>query len=178
MRFTHRDGCPVSLADLRYLRMTYLAFDGTVRTGEMVTHADHAEDVTEVFRRLYDARWPLRRMVLLDDYRGDDERSMAADNTSGFNCRRVAGSDSWSDHAYGAAIDVNPVENPYVQRSGVSPAAGRRFALLDRGPGARVPDGVIRSGDVVVRAFARIGWEWGGDWSGAKDYQHFSASGG
>ena len=178
MRFSYRAGCPVPLTDLRYLRMTYVAFDGSVRTGEMVTHEDHAEGVTEVFRRLYDAKWAVRRMVLVDAFRGDDDRSMAADNTSGFNCRRVTGSDAWSDHAFGAAIDINPVRNPYVQPTGVAPPSGRRYATLDRGAGARVPAGVIHSGDVVVRAFALIGWEWGGDWSRARDYQHFSASGG
>ena len=177
MRFSHRSGCPVPLADLRYLRMTYLGFDGRAHTGEMVVHADHAEDVTEVFRHLYDARWPLRRMVLVDVYGGDDDRSMAADNTSSFNCRRVVGGDHWSDHAYGAAIDINPVQNPYVRSTGVEPPAGRPFATLDRSAGAEVPAGVIRSDDVVVRAFARIRWAWGGDWTSAKDYQHFSTSG-
>ena len=178
MRFSHRAGCPVPLADLRYLRMTYVGFDGRAHTGEMVVHADQAEAVTEVFGRLYDARWPLRRMVLVDVYGGDDDRSMAADNTSGFNCRLVAGSDGWSRHAFGAAIDLNPVRNPYVQPSGVEPPAGRRFATLDRRAGAEVPAGVIRSDDVVVQAFARIGWLWGGDWSSSKDYQHFYAAGG
>jgi len=178
MRFSHRDGCPVSLDDLRHLRMRYVGFDGRERTGDMVTHRDHAEEVTEVFGRLYDARWPIRRMELVDVYRGDDDRSMAANNTSGYNCRRVTGSDSWSEHAYGAAIDINPVQNPYVQVSVVAPPAGQRFARIDRSAGGRVPQGVIRSGDVVVRAFARIGWEWGGDWSTARDYQHFSAAGG
>lgn len=178
MRFSHHAGCPVPLADLRYLRMTYVGLDGRAHTGEMVTHAEHAEEVTQVFRRLYDARWPLRRMVLVDVYGGDDDRSMAADNTSGFNCRRVAGGDGWSRHAFGAAIDVNPVQNPYVQPSGVVPPAGRRFATLDRSAAAEVPEGVVRSDDVVVQAFARIGWLWGGDWSSAKDYQHFYAAGG
>jgi len=177
MRFSHRPGCPVPLADLRYLRMTYVGFDGRAHTGELVTRADQAQGVTEVFRRLYDARWPLRRMVLVDDYDGDDDRSMAANNTSGFNCRRVAGGDHWSDHAYGAAIDLNPVQNPYVRPSVVQPPAGRRYAALDRSAAADVPAGVIHSDDVVVRAFARIGWAWGGDWSTAKDYQHFSTSG-
>ena len=88
-----------------------------------------------MFGRLYDARWPLRRMVLVDDYRGDDDRSMAADNTSGFNCRRVAGSDSWSDHAFGAAIDINPVREPLRAAVRGEPSGGRRFAMLDRGPG-------------------------------------------
>jgi poly-gamma-glutamate synthesis protein (capsule biosynthesis protein) len=114
-------------------------------------------------------------MRLVDDFRGDDDLSMAANNTSGFNCRRVAGTDSWSAHAYGAAIDVNPVQNPYVTRSSVAPPAGSPFAAIDRSAGASVPVGGIRAGDVVVRAFARIGWEWGGSWPTSKDYQHFFA---
>ena len=178
MRFSHRPGCPVHWKDLRYLRMTYVGFDGEAHTGEMVVHADHAEAVSEVFEQLYDARWPIRRMRLVDDYRGDDDRSMAANNTSGYNCRRVAGRDSWSAHAYGAAIDVNPVQNPYVTGSSIAPPAGRRFAAIDRLPRSRPPAGAIHAEDVVVRAFARIGWEWGGEWSTSKDYQHFSASGG
>jgi poly-gamma-glutamate synthesis protein (capsule biosynthesis protein) len=177
MRFSHRPGCPVSLADLRLLRPRYVDLDGATRTGELVVHRDHARAVTGVFERLYDARWPIARMRLVDDYRADDDRSMAANNTSAYNCRRVAGSADWSEHAYGAAIDVNPVQNPYVTEGLVAPPAGRRFAAIDRARGATAPRGVIRFGDVVVRAFARIGWEWGGDWTSAKDYQHFSASG-
>lgn len=175
MRFSHRRGCPVTWNDLRYLRMTYLGFDGKDHTGELVVHRDYATAVTDVFEQLYDARWPIRRMRLVDDYGGDDDRSMAANNTSGYNCRRVAGRDAWSAHAYGAAVDVNPVQNPYVIGSSLAPPAGRRFATIDRSARARVPAGAVRAGDVVVRAFARIGWEWGGDWSSAKDYQHFSA---
>jgi poly-gamma-glutamate synthesis protein (capsule biosynthesis protein) len=113
-------------------------------------------------------------MRLVDAYGGDDNRSMAADNTSGFNCRRVKGSAEWSAHAFGAAIDVNPVQNPYLTPSSVFPPDSRRFAALDRSAEALVPDGTIRSDDVVVRAFAAIGWEWGGSWA-VPDYQHFSA---
>jgi hypothetical protein len=178
MRFSHGPGCPVRWSDLRYLQMTFVGFDGRSHTGEMVVHARHARAVTEVFERLYDARWPIRRMRLVDDYGGDDDRSMAANNTSGYNCRRVAGTDSWSAHAYGAAIDVNPVQNPYVTGSSIGPPAGQRFALMDRSAGAHVPAGTIRAGDAVVRAFAHIGWEWGGQWSSPKDYQHFTAAGG
>jgi hypothetical protein len=177
MRFSHRPGCPVPWAELRYLRLRYVGFDAKVHTGEMVVHEDYAEAVTEVFEQLYDARWPIRRMRLVDDFAGDDDRSMAANNTSGYNCRRVAGRDAWSTHSYGAAVDVNPVQNPYVRGSSVQPQAGRRFAVLDRSARADVPAGGIRAGDVVVRAFAGIGWEWGGDWSNSKDYQHFSATG-
>jgi poly-gamma-glutamate synthesis protein (capsule biosynthesis protein) len=177
MRASHHAGCPVPLTDLRYLRLAYVGFDDAVHTGEMVVHADHAEDVVEVFGRLYDARWPIFRMRLVDEYAGDDDRSMAANNTSAYNCRRVAGQPTWSDHAFGAAVDVNPLQNPYVTGASVAPPAGRRFARIDRSADARVPMGAIRADDVVVRAFASVGWQWGGDWSSSKDYQHFSASG-
>lgn len=177
MRFSHRAGCPVQLPDLRLLRLRYVGFDGAARTGELVVHENHARALTQVFEELYDARWRVARMRLVDAYGADDDRSMAANNTSAYNCRRVAGSADWSEHAYGAAIDVNPAQNPYVTDGLVAPPAGRRFAAIDRSRGVAAPRGVIRAGDVVVRAFARIGWKWGGEWSTAKDYQHFSASG-
>jgi len=169
-----RPGCPVRLADLRYQRVTYIGFDAQPRIGELVVHEQYAEAVVDVFRQLFRARWPLRRMRLVDEYGGDDERSMAADNTSGYNSRPVAGTSSWSKHAYGAAIDINPVENPDLTSGSVRPVAGRPFAHVDRSPGAEVDRGVIRRGGVVVRSFTRIGWEWGGTWSTA-DYQHFAA---
>lgn len=175
MRASHRPGCPVPLADLRHLRMTYVGFDGRAHTGELVIHRDYARRVAGVFGRLYDARWPIRRMRLVDDYRGSDRRSMAADNTSGFNCRKVAGSRAWSAHAYGAAVDLDPLENPDLTGAAVAPPAGRRFAGVDRSAGARAARGVITEGGPVVRAFSRIGWEWGGAWSSGPDYQHFAA---
>jgi hypothetical protein len=174
MRTSHRAGCPVPWRELRYLRLSYVGFDGLSHTGELVVAAAYARDVVGVFHELYHARWPIRRMRLVDAYGGDDDRSMVADNTSGFNCRRVKGSKEWSAHALGAAIDLNPVQNPYLTGSAVAPLAGRRFAELDRSAGARVPEGTIRSGDVVVRAFAAIGWTWGGSWA-EPDFQHFSA---
>jgi poly-gamma-glutamate synthesis protein (capsule biosynthesis protein) len=171
-RSRHAD-CPLPWRDLRYLQVNYVGFDGRTHTGELVVAAKHAQDIVSVFRKLYDARWPIRRMQLVDNYRGDDDLSMAADNTSGFNCRRVKGSRIWSDHAFGAAIDINPFENPYVTGSSIAPSGSRRFATLDRAEGAVVPAGTISDDDVVVRAFAAIGWEWGGSWA-EPDYQHFS----
>ncbi|HSS68523.1 MAG TPA: M15 family metallopeptidase [Nocardioidaceae bacterium] len=176
MRFSHHAGCPVRWKDLRYLRMTYVDFDGNARTGELVVNKTFAVAVTKIFERLYEARWPIARMRLVDDYRGIDRRSMAANNTSGYNCRHVAGTRDWSAHAYGAAIDINPVQNPYLTESSTEPPAGRRYAAIDRSTDAHVPPGAIRAGDVVIRAFAGIGWEWGGDWVTAKDFQHFSAA--
>ncbi len=176
MRSTRRPGCPLPWSDLRALRMSYVGYDGSAHTGELVVAAAHARDVVGVFGRLYDARWPIRQLRPVSDFGGDDAASMAADNSSGFNCRRVAGTGRWSDHAYGAAIDLNPVENPDLHDGSGRPASGRRFAHLDRGRRAVTPPGVIGGDDVVVAAFAEIGWGWGGDWS-RPDYQHFFAGG-
>ncbi|MCH1866089.1 CapA family protein [Nocardioides sp. CFH 31398] len=162
--------CPVDLADLRYLRVRHQDFEGGTRMGELVVAASEAEGVVEVFRELYRARFPIARMRLVDAYGADDDRSMAANNSSGYNCRTVAGSDSFSDHAFGRAIDINPIQNPYDSPQGVVPDAGRRFVDADRSPGAPYVKGVVRDGDVVVRAFERIGWEWGDSFA---DYQHF-----
>ena len=167
----HR-GCPVGLGGLRLLRLTYLGFDGEAHGGRMVVHKAVAEDVLGAMHSLYHHRFPIRRMRLVDAFGADDHRSMAADNTSAFNCRFIAGQPGvWSQHAYGKAIDVNPVENPYVSGGHVSPPAGEAFA--DR-PHSK---GVIHAGDATVKAFKAIGWGWGGSWSSPKDYQHFSANG-
>jgi Bacterial capsule synthesis protein PGA_cap/D-alanyl-D-alanine carboxypeptidase len=164
--------CPVGSTDLRLLTMHYVGFDGRAHTGQMVVHHQHARGLVGVFRELYEARFPIHRMQLA--YGGDDNRSMAADNTSAYNCRMVVGESTFSDHAYGGAVDINPIENPYVTTDGVLPARGRRFADVDRSRDADAPRGVIVADDVVVRAFARIGWKWGGVWNEA-DYQHFHA---
>jgi poly-gamma-glutamate synthesis protein (capsule biosynthesis protein) len=164
-------GCPVGFADLRLLTVEHWGFDRRVHRGRLVVHRDAAEQMLGAMRSLYHLHFPIRRMRLVDAYGADDHRSMAADNTSAFNCRFVAGTTRWSEHAYGRAIDLNPIENPYVTDSGhVSPPAGAPFA--DRGRHRR---GMV--GSRAVRAFARVGWGWGGRWAGAADFQHFSASG-
>lgn len=166
-------GCPVALRDLRLLQVNFWGFDGLVHRGRLVVHEDQAIRVRRVIQLLFEARFPIRRMRLVDAYRADDDRSMAADNTSAFNCRFVAGTSRWSMHAYGRAIDINPVENPYVSGNHVSPAEGLKYA--DRSKRLR---GMILPGDAVVRAFASVGWGWGGSWAGrTKDYQHFSSTG-
>ena len=168
-----RPGCPVGLDDLRLVRAEHWGFDGKVHQGVLVVHRRVAGSMLQVMRELFGLHYPVAGMRLVDDYGADDDRSMAANNTSAFNCRTVDGSTSWSEHAYGRAIDLNPIQNPYVPRSGdVSPPAGRRFA--DRG---RHDPGVIHAGDPVVRAFARAGWKWGGNWTSPRDYQHFSTTG-
>lgn len=167
-------GCPVGFAQLRLLTVSHWGFDGAVHRGRLVVHREEAAPMLRTMRRLFALRYPIRQMRLVDAYGGDDHRSMAADNTSAFNCRVVAGTTRWSEHAYGRALDLNPLENPYVTASGyVSPPAGAPFA--DR---SRRAKGLIHGGGPVVAAFAANGWQWGGNWSWPKDYQHFSVTGG
>jgi len=167
-----RPGCPVGPAQLRLVRLGYWGFDRKPHVGELVVRDRVAGQVVRVFRRLYAARFPIRRMRKVDAYRGSDDASMAADNTSAFNCRFVSGTRGWSQHAYGEAIDVNPVENPYLQGTRVRPPAGVRY--LDR---AKLRPGMAVRGGLLVRAFETAGWKWGGRWTGSRDYQHFSTTG-
>ena len=170
----HR-GCPVAPAQLRRLRVAYWGFDLHAHTGTLIVSARAVGPLVRVFSRLYAARFPLRRMLPVDAYGGSDERSLEADNSAAFNCRYAvaSGPRRWSVHAYGLAIDVNPVENPYIVGGRVHPRAGR--AYLER---SRVRPGMAVRGGVLVRAFASVSWPWGGRWSGSPDYQHFSATGG
>lgn len=169
--YSWHPGCPVAPAQLRRIRLRYVGFDGRAHTGLLVVNARVAVQVIGVFRDLYAARFPIRRMTPVDAYRGSDDRAAAADDTSGFNCRKAvtAGPPSWSMHAYGDAIDVNDVENPYVEGARVLPPQGR--AYLDR---SRVRPGMAVAGGVLVRAFAHAGWGWGASF---RDYQHFSTNG-
>lgn len=168
-------GC-AGRADLRLLTIPHHDFTGDRREGHLVAAATEAETLLDVFAALYDAGYPIQQMRPVHEFGGRDDLSMAANNTSAFNCRRVGGGTRLSDHAFGTAVDINPVQNPYVTQGGTTPAAGVDFDQpAERGAG--VP-GVIREGDAVVRAFTARGWGWGGTWRSAKDYQHFSRSGG
>lgn len=168
----HR-GCPVGLRRLRLIRASHWDFHGRKRSGQLVVHERYARGMLEVLRRAFAKRFPIRRMALIDRYGADDHRSMAGDNTSAFNCRFVNGTDRWSMHAYGQAIDVNPRENPYVSGGFVSPPEGRPYA--DRKP--RRKGMLYRNGEVARSMRRIIGWEWGGRWRGPRDYQHFSSNG-
>ncbi len=172
---TWRPGCPVGPAQLRLLTMSYWGFDGRPHIGTMVVNVAVTSAVLKVFARLFAEHFPIHQMQPEDAFGGEDPVSMANDNTSGFNCRYAVapGPPSWSVHAYGEAIDVNPVENPYLEGGQVQPPAGAQF--LDRAddrPGMAVPGGQL------VAAFASVGWQWGGRWTSSPDYQHFSATGG
>jgi len=165
-------GCPVPLYRLRLLRMNHWGFDGKVHEGVMIVRRLWARPVLTVFAKMFRAWFPMHKIALADLYGGDDHKLMKANVTSAFNCRSVEGhSGVWSEHAYGRAIDINPVQNPYVSGETVLPPAGERY--LNR---KDVRPGMIVSGGVVVKAFAAIGWGWGGHFRSIKDYQHFSST--
>lgn len=168
-----QEGCPVAVAALRWVDLAHYDDAGAVRTGSLVVHADHVAGVTSVFARLFDAAFPIHSMRPVTDFGADDTASMVANNTSAFNCREIAGRPGvWSQHAYGGAIDINPLVNPWVRGDRVSPTEGAPY--VDRT--VDVP-GLIEAEDVVTQSFAEIGWGWGGDWTTTKDYQHFSHNG-
>jgi len=160
--------------DLRYVRVRHYDFNGEVQTGELIVNKAIADDITKIFHELYLAHYPIEKMVLVDEYGADDDRSMADNNTSAFNYRVIAGTSSLSKHALGMAIDINPRINPWVTRTGVYPANGAAYA--QRNPAkctGQYCDYMIQSGDLVYRTFAKYGFTWGGSWSDSKDYQHF-----
>jgi hypothetical protein len=170
-----REGCPVALKDLRYLRIKHIDFNGEDQMGEMIVHKDVSVEVTEIFEALYNEGYPINKMRLVSDYKGSDWQSIESDNTSAFNFRKATGSKKWSKHSYGKAIDINPIENPYISRKGyISHKASetyrkrvhKKFTYSDRA--------VLLKNDKAVKIFKKYGWKWGGDWSGVKDYQHFS----
>jgi D-alanyl-D-alanine carboxypeptidase len=175
LRYSYRSGCPVTPPQLRRVQLRTWGFDGRPHTGALVVNRTVVTDIVTVFRRLYEARFPIRRMRPIDAYRGSDSASTADDNTAAFNCRYAVspGPKHWSAHAYGLAIDVDPVENPYVLGGVALPRAGAAFA--DR---SRVRPGMALPGGILVESFRSVGWKWGGRWTGSPDYQHFSSTGG
>lgn len=173
VRYSWHSGCPVTPSDLRLITMTYRGFDHHVHTGRLVVNAAVTGKMIVVFRKLFEMRYPIRRIVPVDVYHGSDFASIQADNTSSFNCRDATGSSSWSEHAYGLAVDLDPCENPYVYANGYE-AHKRCRKFVDR---SLQDPGIIHAGDPVVLAFASVGWGWGGIWSGDRDYQHFSVNG-
>lgn len=169
---SYKAGCTVPRTQLRRVLVLHYDFAGRVRRGELICNRAIAGDLLEIFRALYEARYPIARIEPIDAYEADDVRSMEADNTSSFNFRPIAGSTRLSRHSLGMAVDINPLRNPCVrQRNGVTvvePEAGRPYA--DR---TRDFPGRLHADDLCVRLFKARGFRWGGDWRSLKDYQHF-----
>lgn len=173
--YSWRPGCPVGPDQLRRISLDYWGFDGQVHQGVIVVNASVDASVVKLFATLFAERFPLAQVVPVDAYHGSDDAAAAADDTSGFNCRDAvtSGPPQWSVHAYGEAIDVNDVQNPYIDGSAVIPPAGAAYTnRSDVRPGMAVPGGQL------VEAFAAVGWQWGGRWTATPDYQHFSLTGG
>ena len=167
------EGCTMRRSDLRYLQVLHYDLDGEVRQGELVCNKAIADDLMDIFRQLYKARYPIQRMCLIDDYGADDELSMRDNNTSCFCYRVVEGSKKLSKHAQGMAIDINPLYNPCVRtrRDGsqlVQPATGAKYTNRKRTFPYK-----ITTADLAYRLFKEHGFTWGGAWRTVKDYQHF-----
>ena len=170
---SYKHGCTIPKTELRYLRLLHYTIDGKTRVGELVCHKDIADDLLDIFRQLYKAKYPIERMQLVDDYNADDQLSMEHNNTTCFNYRVVTGSKKLSKHCMGKAVDLNPLYNPYVKRRSdghttVSPESGRKYA--DR---SRKFSYKIDRTDLAYKLFIQHGFKWGGSWRTLKDYQHF-----
>jgi hypothetical protein len=171
---TWRPGCPVGLDDLVLVEASHHDFDGEIQTGHLVVAASVADAVVGALQAAFDEGYPIQRMEPAVAYDGSDQRSMDANNTSAFNCRAITGGTSYSEHSYGHALDVNPVQNPYISASGrtVLPAAARAYQDRDdRRPGMLFADSAL------VQHLVAAGWGWGGTWSRTRDYQHLSETG-
>lgn len=169
---SYPSGCKVPYEDLRYLKVSYVDFEGRTQTGEMICNKTVAEDLTDIFQKLYEARYPIEKIRLIDEYGADDEKSMADNNSSSFCYRTISGSNKISKHGYGLAVDINPLYNPYVVPAGnsnkVEPA--NAVPYTDR---SKAFSYKIDRSDLCYRLFIEHGFTWGGDWNTRKDYQHF-----
>ncbi len=169
---SYPEDCTIPMADLRYLQITYVNFDGETALGEMVCNQAIAQDLLEIFESLYEAEYQIGSIHLVDDFDADDERSMEANNTSAFNFRYIAGTHKLSNHAQGLAVDINPLFNPYVNKKGeISPEGAQDYA--DRS--AEFAHKITKE-DLAYQLFCEHGFTWGGDWKSVKDYQHFEKS--
>lgn len=173
---TWRKNCPVHIKDLRYIRIKHKNFHRSEKMGEMIVHKDVAKEVVEIFRELYNIGYPIRQIRLVSDFAGSDWRSIEADNTSAFNCRKTSTkSGKWSKHAYGKAIDINPIENPFVHKSGkVSHVKSYKYIKRVHKNKSFADKAVLLKNDKAVKIFEKYGWKWGGEFNPYKDYQHFS----
>jgi hypothetical protein len=171
-RSSWKPGCPVAATDLAWVRLTFWGFDAQRHTGELLVHRTVTDDVVQVFRALYRVRFPQEQVGIVRAYDPDAPSTGDGNGTGSFVCRPSTGATYFSQHAYGLALDLNSFQNPYAKGSVVLPELAS--AYLDR---TRVRSGMVTPDGPVVRAFARIGWEWGGAWNHSRDYMHFSQNG-
>ncbi len=171
-----RHGCPVSLQKLHYLEIKHWNFNGSTSIGELIVHADISHNISNVFKELYNIHYPIKQMKLVSDFGGNDWKSIEADNTSALNCRNVTGNiNRWSKHAFGKAIDINPIENPYISRKGyISHKASIKYKKrVYKSSNSVAEKAILLKNSKATKIFEKYGWIWGGNWKNVKDYQHF-----
>ncbi len=172
---SYKENKEIPLSDLRYIRVLYYGFDKKTHIGELIVNKSISKDILAIFKELYKAKYPIEKMVLIDEYDAEDEASMEDNNTSAFNYRTIAGSKTLSKHAMGLAVDINPLYNPCVEKTNgktvVAPASGKKYT--DR---SLANEYYIKKNDICYKAFTKRGFTWGGSWNSLKDYQHFQKS--
>ena len=169
---TWKKNCPVNLKDLRYLKIEYLGFDNKSHIGELIVHKNVAKEVSKIFKKLKAIKYPIYQMKLASYYKGNDKISMKNNNTSAFNCRLMTGSKiKWSKHSYGKAIDINPIQNPYIKKNKVLPKEGTKYINLNRKHFTSQSNdkAIIIKNDKIIKIFKNYGWIWGGNWTNLKD---------
>jgi hypothetical protein len=168
-QYTWHAGCPAPLSDLAYIRLTYWGYDHQPHLGELIVNKQLANETVKIFKDLYEHHYPIQSMKTMDVFKGDDDASLAANNTAAFNCRPVTGQPGvFSQHSYGRAIDINPLINPYVKGTTILPPTGAQY--VDR---SKAYPGKITKDSFIYREFTKNGWDWGGNWHDLQDYQHF-----
>lgn len=170
---TWKKDCPLNRNDFRYIKVLHYTADNKIKIGELVCNKAIATDIVKIFRQLFDKRYPIEKMVLIDNYDADDERSMTDNNTSCFNFRHIAGTKHLSKHSLGMAIDINPLYNPCVRtikgKQKITPNAGKTYANRMK---QNIPYKIDHQ-DLCYKLFIAHGFKWGGNWKSLKDYQHF-----
>lgn len=168
-RYTWHEGCPLSLSKLRYVQVSYWGFDNKTHLGALIVNKSLAKETVQIFKSLYEHKFPIERMQLMDDFKGNDDAAMAVNNTSAFNCRAITNKPGvFSQHSYGRAIDINTKINPYVNGKRILPASGAAF--VDR---SKPFPGKIVKNSFIDKLFIQYNWDWGGNWYDLQDYQHF-----
>ena len=171
---SYKEECPISLSDLRIVNIKYLGFDDDIHFGDLIVHKDVAVEVSKIFEELFAISYPIRKIFPIEKYNGDDFESIEDDNTSAFNCRKAERSNKYSKHSYGKAIDINPLENPYVYKDGTtSHKDSIKYLTRVENNDSIENKAVLTSSSKAVQIFKKYGWKWGGDWKNIKDYQHY-----
>lgn len=171
---SYHEGCPVALTDLRIVNIKYLGFDEAIHYGDMIVHKDVALEVSKIFEELFDINYAIEQITPIEKYKADDFESIEANNTSAFNCRKAEGSNKYSKHSYGKAIDINPIQNPYIYKDGTSShKKSKEFIARVFKEDTIENKAMLLANSKAVAIFKKYGWKWGGDWKTIKDYQHF-----